>query len=94
MTTLTGTIGYAAVVMATLFMMPQVIKSWKTKSMKDLATGTIVLYFINCCLWLTYGILISAIPVILANGIGLVVSMAQIGLNVKYGRKSELGGVR
>lgn len=81
---LTNVIGYTATVVGTCLMLPQIIKSWKTRSVGDLSLGMVTLYFFNCLLWLTYGILIVAVPVIIANGIGLVISIVQVGLKLKY----------
>lgn len=77
-------IGYSAAVVGTSLMLPQVAKSWKTKSVGDLSFGMTVLYFFNCLLWLSYGVLIAAMPVIVANSIALVISIVQLGLQLRY----------
>lgn len=88
---LTSAVGYTAAAIGTFLMLPQVVKSWKTKKVGDLSMGTVVIYFVNCLLWLTYGTLIVAVPVILANSIGLVIGFFQIVIKVKYmEKKSEL----
>lgn len=84
----TNVIGYIAVVVGTSLMLPQVVKLWRTKRAADLSLGMTVLYFFNCSLWLIYGLLISATPMIVANGIGLVISVVQVTLKLKYGRGS------
>ena len=84
---LANIVGYIAAVIGTFLMLPQVAKSLKTKSVEDLSMGTVVLYFVNCLLWLTYGALIGATPVIVANGIGFVISVFQLVLKIKYGQK-------
>ena len=81
---LTNIVGYAATVVGTCFMLPQLVKSWKTKSVADLSMGMVVLFFFNCLLWLLYGILIGAAPVITANSIGLATSILQLFLKLKY----------
>ena len=80
----TNIIGYTATVIGTCLMLPQIIKSWKTRSVGDLSLGMVILYFFNCLLWLTYGVLIGAMPVIIANGVGLVISIVQVVLKVRY----------
>lgn len=77
-------IGYIAAVVGTSLMLPQLIKIIKTKKVRDLALGTLILYFFNCLLWLSYGILIVAWPVIVCNGIALLISVVQIVLKFKY----------
>lgn len=83
------TVGYMAAIVGTSMMLPQVIKSWKTKRVGDLAMGTVIIYFVNCGLWLTYGVLISSRPVVLANGIGLMIGFLQLVIKIKYNDKSK-----
>lgn len=79
-------IGYSAAVVGTSLMLPQVYKSYKTKSVSDLSWLMLVLYFLNCVLWLTYGILINALHVILTNAIALIISVVQILLKKRYSK--------
>ena len=84
--TLANIVGYVAAMVGTSLMLPQVAKSWKTKSVEDLSFGMTILYFFNCLLWLSYGVLIAAAPVIVANSIALVISIAQVSLLLRYRR--------
>ncbi len=88
--TLADLVGYAGSVVGTCIMLPQVIKSWRTKRVQDLATFMLVLYLVNCLLWLAYGILILAKPVIIANVAGFIIGGTQVALKIKYGKR---GGV-
>lgn len=81
---LVNIVGYSAAVIGTSLMLPQVFKSYKTKSVNDISWGLLVFYFLNCVLWLIYGILINASHLILTNAIALVISVIQIVLKVKY----------
>ena len=82
---LTNLIGYVATAVGTCLMLPQIIKALETQRMADVAFGTVVLYFFNCLLWLIYGLRLGARPVIFANSIGLVVSVLQVFLKMKFG---------
>ncbi|MFA6564861.1 MAG: SemiSWEET family transporter [Verrucomicrobiia bacterium] len=77
-------VGYAATVVGTSMMLPQLIKSWRTKHMRDVAFGTIILFFFNCALWAIYGVMIAAEPMIVANAIGFVISIALLTLKLRY----------
>jgi len=81
-------VGYTASVVGTSLMLPQMYRTLKTKSVEDLSWGMLILYFLNCALWLVYGVLISAMPVILTNAAALVIGSFQIGLKVKYSKRS------
>ena len=82
--TLADVVGYAAMIVGTGLMLPQIVKSLQTKRVEDLSLGMVWLYFFSCLLWFTYGILIRASPVVIANGIGLVISVVQVFLRLKY----------
>lgn len=84
---ITAIIGYAAAIVGTSLMLPQAIKSFKTKSVQDLSYLTLVFYFLNCVLWGLYGFLINAMPVIVCNSIALVISIFQLWLKFKYHNK-------
>lgn len=77
-------IGYVAAIIGTSLMLPQVIKTYKSKKVNDLSLGMLVLYFLNCLLWLTYGIFIQAMPLIVCNFIALIISIVQLGMKIKY----------
>jgi len=83
-TLIANIVGYTAAVVGTSLMLPQIIKSLKTKKVKDISFIMLVFYFLNCILWLIYGILISALPVIVANSIALLISIFQIILKIIY----------
>jgi lactoylglutathione lyase len=81
---LTLVIGYAAAAVGMSFMLPQVLKSWKTRRVDDLSLASGALYCANCILWLTYGLLIASGPVVIANALALVISIVQVSLKLRY----------
>jgi len=83
---LTTVIGYAATVVGTSLMLPQVYKSYRTKSVADVSWGMVIMYFLNCALWLSYALLISATPLAITNALALVVSAVQATLKLKYSK--------
>jgi len=84
MTLIVELIGFTAAATGTSLMLPQIIKSIQTKRVDDISFGMLVLYFLNCLLWLIYGILILNWPVILSNFIALIISIIQLILKKKY----------
>ncbi len=89
MTLIAELIGYAAAIVGTGLMLPQVIKTIRTKKVDDLSLFMVLIYFIDCALWLAYGIMISSGPMILCNSIAVVIGIIQLWLKVKYGRKTS-----
>ena len=84
-------VGYTGSIVGASIMLPQIIKSWKTKQVQDVSVLMLFLYLANCLLWLTYGILIVAKPVIFANSIALVMISIMVTLKTNYGKGK--GGV-
>ncbi len=89
MGTLTDVIGYLATIVGTFLMVPQVMKALRTKSMRDVSDGMLGAYLLNCALWGTYGFLIGSVPLMLCNGIAFCIGAFQVGLKVRYGRKTS-----
>ncbi|MBT5021399.1 hypothetical protein HOK51_09610 [Candidatus Woesearchaeota archaeon] len=87
MALITQIIGFTAAIVGTALMLPQVIKSIKTKKVDDVSLGMVLLYFFNCLLWLIYGALIIAWPVIVCNFIALLISIIQLVIKLKYSSK-------
>jgi MtN3 and saliva related transmembrane protein len=67
-------IGYAAAALTTCAFIPQVVKSWHTRSTGDLSGTMLVVFTAGIVLWLAYGLSVGAWPVILANAVTLVLS--------------------
>jgi MtN3 and saliva related transmembrane protein len=83
-------IGLAAATLTTTAFIPQVLKIWRTKSAEDLSVSTFTLFFFGVALWLAYGLLTGSRPVILANGITLVLAFAVLALAYRF--RNESGG--
>ncbi len=60
-------LGYAGMVTGTSFMIPQLYKTYETKSVEDLSWGMIILLILNCFLWGSYGYLTNGSPVLITN---------------------------
>ena len=79
-------LGLIAGSLTTVAFVPQVLKTWRSKSGNDISLGMFLLFSAGVLMWLIYGILIDALPVILANGITLLLSLAILSLKLRYRR--------
>ena len=77
-------LGYVAGALVVVSLLPQFIKSWKTKSTKDISLWRYIIYAIGLILWITYAILIKNGPVVLTNTVGLVLAVSILYLKLKY----------
>ena len=78
-------IGFVAGILTTASFIPQLIKSWKTKSTADVSMQMFILTVIGIASWLVYWILLGDLPLILATTVSLILSGAILGLKIKYG---------
>lgn len=63
-----------AAFLTTAAFVPQVIRTVKTKSTRDLSLGMFTMIFTGTVLWLVYGFMINELPIILANSITVCLS--------------------
>lgn len=69
----TQLIGTSAAILTTIANIPQTYRIIKTKSTKDISTLTYCMLAAGFILWVLYGITRNDYPVIIANGISLLV---------------------
>ncbi|MEH1938560.1 MAG: SemiSWEET transporter [Nostoc sp.] len=64
--------------------MPQMFKTWRTKSAKDVSLVTLITFITGVFLWLIYGIYLQSLPIILANSVTLVFNFIILWLKIRY----------
>ncbi|WP_017653061.1 SemiSWEET transporter [Fortiea contorta] len=77
-------LGLTAATITTISFLPQMIKTWRRKSAKDVSLVTLITFIIGIFLWLIYGIFLQSLPIILANGVTLVFNLIILWLKIKY----------
>lgn len=77
-------LGYIAGILVVISLLPQTIKSWRTKSTKDLSLWRYIIYCVGLFLWIGYAIIIQNGPVIVMNGLGLILALSILYLKLKY----------
>jgi MtN3 and saliva related transmembrane protein len=75
--------GYFAAACTTIAFIPQAIKVHKTKEIQDISLGMFALTTIGVLLWFIYGIMISSLPVIIANFITFILSLYIFIMKIK-----------
>lgn len=69
-------LGSTAGMLTTVAFLPQVVKTWRSRSAGDISTITFAMFAIGVALWLIYGLLLSLWPIVIANGVTLVLAAA------------------
>ncbi len=79
-------VGFLAGAITTFSFLPQLIAVYRQKSAKDLSWLYLATFTAGVGLWLTYGLMLSAPPIIVANVVTLALLAAIMTLKVKYHR--------
>ncbi|MEF3697573.1 SemiSWEET family sugar transporter [Desulfolutivibrio sp.] len=78
--------GYAAGILTTVAFLPQVIKTYASRSARDISLPMYVIFTIGILLWLVHGLLAVSGPVVAVGSVGLVLSLSMVVMKVVFGR--------
>ena len=78
-------IGSAAATFTTLAFIPQVWQIWRTRHTADISLSMYAMFTLGVALWLSYGLLLGAWPIILANCITLLLASAVLLMKLRFG---------
>ena len=81
---LTEIVGYAAAFLTTASFIPQAMHTFKTKDVRGISLGMYSAFVVGITLWLAYGLLLNAWPIIVANVITLTLAVAILAMKLKY----------
>lgn len=77
-------VGIAAGTLAAASMLPQVLKTLKTKEADHISPLMLVILICGVALWCVYGFLKNDLPIILTNGFSVLVNLVMLILRWKY----------
>lgn len=83
------TIGLVAGAFTSIASIPQLVKTVKSRHVRDISIWQPLLLAFGVALWMLYGILIDDLPLILANITPLVCNVALTGMKIIYGREDR-----
>ena len=78
-------VGYAAGALTTVAFLPQALKVWKTRTTRDVSMAMFVIFCAGVICWLTYGLMLGAVPIIIANIITLIIAASILVAKVRFG---------
>ncbi|PZO43381.1 MAG: hypothetical protein DCF19_05400 [Pseudanabaena frigida] len=81
----TNILGFTAASLTTLAFLPQVIQVWRSRSTKDISLPMLITFIAGVSLWLIYGMLVNAAPIIIANAVTLILNLAILRFKLKHG---------
>ncbi len=80
-------IGYLAAGLTTLSFLPQALHTFRTRDVSGISLGMYSMFATGVALWLVYGLLLDAWPLIAANSVTLALALAILVMKLRYGRK-------
>ena len=82
-------LGMTAGCISSITFLPQVIKTWKTKSAADISLLMFTFATISVIMWLVYGIILQNIPIIFTNSMVLFFSLIMLYFIFRYSGKRD-----
>ena len=78
--------GFLAALLTTIAFLPQLYKTWQTKSADDVSIVMLILFITGLICWIIYGLKINSIPILAANLITLIFNLSILILKVTYSK--------
>lgn len=78
-------IGFLGGLLTMAALLPQVIKTFKTRSTKDISILWTIIYSLGLVLWMVYGFLIGSMPLKVMIAIELALSLSLLMLKIRHG---------
>ncbi len=76
--------GYIAASLTTLSFLPQAVHTFRTRDVSGISLGMYALFTVGVALWLVYGLLLAAWPLIVANAVTLALALAILVMKLRY----------
>ncbi len=80
-------VGSAAALLTMFGFVPQILKIYRTESVKDVSFYMLFQFTIGIFLWLLYGVYIQDKILIISNAVSFLTLIAALGLYFKYRNK-------
>jgi MtN3 and saliva related transmembrane protein len=78
--------GSLAAVLTTVSFIPQAWQTFRTRDVSGISLGMYSVFTVGVALWLTYGLLLQAWPIVIANVVTLALAVGILGMKVVFGR--------
>lgn len=79
------TIGTVAALLSTFSFLPQVAKTWRSRSAADFSWIWLSMFASGLFLWLVYGVALDSLPLIAANAVTLSLVLVIVGVKWREG---------
>ena len=87
-------LGYLAGTLTTTALVPQVWRTFRTKDVSGISLRMYSIFTTGIAVWLAYGIFLKETPMMVANGVSLVLACAVLVMKLRYRNNAEPAGER
>ena len=77
-------VGYLAAFLTTFSFVPQAWLTFRTRDVKGISLGMYSVFASGVALWLLYGLMLGAWPIVVANAITLALACAILAMKLRY----------
>jgi len=77
-------IGTVAATLTTASFVPQVLHTLRTKDVSGISLGMYSAFTLGICLWLVYGLMLNAWPIVIANAITEALALCILVMKLRY----------
>jgi MtN3 and saliva related transmembrane protein len=85
-------LGTTAAILTTAAFFPQLLHLWQSRSAHAISASMYTIFAIGLLLWIVYGIVIGAWPIVIANSITALQAIAILWMKVRFSRSAGARG--
>lgn len=85
-------LGLAAGCMTTCSFIPQVVRTYRSRSVADISLRMYLLMCAGIAMWVAYGLLIGSVSVVAANTVSFSLTLAILVMKIAYGKHRKMPG--
>ena len=77
-------VGSAAACLTTISFVPQAWQTFRTRDVSGISLGMYSVFTVGVALWLVFGVLLGSWPIVIANSVTLVFSLAILLMKLRF----------
>ena len=82
-------VGYLAAAFTTCSFLPQAWLTFRTRDVRGVSLGMYSVFTLGVALWLLYGLMLGAWPIVIANAVTLTLATTILGMKLRYRRQAR-----
>jgi len=86
---LTDAVGSIAAFLTTVSFVPQVWQTFRTRDVSGISLGMYSVFTVGIALWLAYGLMLQAWPIMIANAITLLLALSILMMKLLYAQNPK-----